>query len=435
MSFSQLQQVSQSGFQIPRFIDSDLLEKVKTVSEEIGVQIVQTQILCVFSDQTMTFLSMNFDEAFNSILEMSSVMTRRVAVKFNSQLILTIDRGWKNDVKEIVGNQDRVLIHIDDNNAPDKFVNVARLIAGARKHLGAIDTKPFLEFLEEDQRQVYQSREQEIQRLQRMQENFFEDMTKYTLKQQGEQQKFQNGLEKAFADRQTVLEGEHQERLTQFEQRELELKQLRTEIDDRENRQARRDIYKELKNKLKDRSSTFELSDGTKYRRWVPFGFILLLLTLLGRGFWICFKRNVFEGTGQISWITVGSQIGFGVAFIAVATFFIRWTHQWFQKHADEEFHLKRLDLDIDRANWLVELAMEWKNITKSDVPQELLDKLSRNLFVIGDEGSRDMNPSETLLAGLFGKSGSIDIEYPGKFKLQRSEQEEVKKSRKPNTD
>ena len=48
----------------------------------------------------------------------------------------------------------------------------------------------------------------------------------------------------------------------------------------------------------------------------------------------------------QVNWVAVGSQIGLAFAFLGVATFFIRWNHQWFQKHADEEFKLKRLDLE-----------------------------------------------------------------------------------------
>src|SRR5262249_52895038 len=87
--------------------------------------------------------------------------------------------------------------------------------------------------------------------------------------------------------------------------------------------------------------------------------------------------------------------------------------NQWFQKHADEEFRLKRLDLDIDRANWLVELALEWKNITKSEIPPELIDKLSRSLFATHDTESIDIHPVETLLSSVFGRDGSISIKVP----------------------
>ena len=127
---------------------------------------------------------------------------------------------------------------------------------------------------------------------------------------------------------------------------------------------------------------------------------------------------------------SVGRNRGFALAFIAIATFFIRWSHQWFQKHADEEFKLKRLDLDIDRANWLVEQAMEWRNITSSEIPQSLIDKLARSLFVSEETKDIDIHPAETVLSAIFGKAGSINVELPGKMTIERSELTERKKGK-----
>jgi hypothetical protein len=127
------------------------------------------------------------------------------------------------------------------------------------------------------------------------------------------------------------------------------------------------------------------------------------------------------RGESEIHWLVVANQIGLAIAFLGSATFFIRWNHQWFQKHADEEFRLKRLDLDIDRANWLVELALEWKNITKSDIPSDLIDKLARSLFISDETKDIDINPAETLFTALLGKSGTLNIE-PGKVSLQRTD-------------
>jgi hypothetical protein len=288
-----------------------------------------------------------------------------------------------------------------------------------------------MDFLDEGAKQLYQSREQDLQKLERMQENFFQSMTEFTLDQQKKQQEFQRQMETEYAGRQTKLEEQHRERLNQLEVKEADLKKIRAEIDERENRQARRDIYKELKKKLDDRNKTFELTEGTKNRRRITFGFTLALLTLFLAGFGYCFYRNVVNGGSEINWIAVGSQIGFAVAFVGMATFFIRWNYQWFQKHADEEFKLKRLDLDIDRANWLVELAMEWKNITKSEITPDLIDKLARGLFITEETKDMDIHPAETLLSALFGKTGSINVEFPGKLTMQRSEVGDGKKDDK----
>ncbi len=287
-----------------------------------------------------------------------------------------------------------------------------------------------MDFLEEGPKQIYQARENDLLRLERMQENFFKDLTAFTLEQQRKQSDFQQQLEMDYSGRQAKLETEHVERLKQLEEKESELKQIRAEIDERENRQARRDIYKGLKTKIDARNKTFELTEGTQNRRRVTYWFAIGLLAIFASCFGFCFYKNVVSDPAQINWIAVGSQIGFAMAFVGVATFFIRWNHQWFQKHADEEFKLKRLDLDIDRANWLVELALEWKNITKSEIPTDLVERLSRSLFVADEGKGFDIHPAETLLSAVFGKSGKINFEFPGKLTMERSDQGDDKKAK-----
>ena len=90
------------------------------------------------------------------------------------------------------------------------------------------------------------------------------------------------------------------------------------------------------------------------------------------------------------------------------------------------------MDLDIDRANWLVELAMEWKNITKSEIPAELIEKLARSLFISEQSTEIDIHPAETLLSAIFGKAGSINVEFPGKLTMQRRD---LADGRKDNSD
>ena len=75
------------------------------------------------------------------------------------------------------------------NNQPHPHltaVSFAKAVAFARKHFKAVDTKPFLDFLDEGTKQLYQSREHDIQKLERMQESFFHGMTEFTLDQAAE---------------------------------------------------------------------------------------------------------------------------------------------------------------------------------------------------------------------------------------------------------
>ncbi len=419
MSLDKVKQFHNTTFVIPRHSDKGLVEKLLAMAQEGGVQLEKATYYFTFSPELAEFSGDQKDEKLQELLACDTITTRQIIFELQGAMKVSVQRGWDNQSKTLTGNQDTLTFEPPQKcNVP----TVAKYVMLARKHFGAIDTKPFLDFLDEGAKQLYQTREQDIQKLERMQENFFKSMTEFTLDQQQKQQEFQRQLESEYAARQSKLEEQHGERLNQLEAKDADLKKIRAEIDERENRQARRDIYKELKAKLVARNTTFELTAGTKNRRRTVFWFTIALLGLFFTGFWYCFDKNVINNEPPINWIAVGSQIGFALTFIGIATFFIQWNHRWFQKHADEEFKLKRLDLDFDRANWLVELAMEWQNITKSDVPAELVNKLSRNLFNADEAKDTDIHPAETFLSAIFGKAGSINVEFPGKFTMHRSD-------------
>ena len=389
MSLDNVKQFQRTAFFIPRLTDKQLVEKLLGLVQEGGYKLEKTTFSFTFADQNAEFSDLK-DAKLQELLGIETISTRQIIFQLNGWLQVSIDRGWDHQQRKLTGNQDNVGISPHGQGQQIHVIAFAKLVALARKHFGAVDTKPFLDFLDEGTRQLYQSREQDLQKLERMQEGFFKGMADFTLDQQKKQQEFTRELEAQFVARQKTLEEQHRERLNQLEVKEAALKKIHAEIDERENRQARHDIYKELKTKLEARNQKFELTEGTKGRRRIIFGFTLAFLGLFLVGFCYCFYKNVVNGGTDINWIAVGSQTGFALALIAFATFFIRWNQSWFQKHADEEFKLKRLDLDIDRANWLVELAMEWKNITKSEIPADLIDKLARSLFI--SEETKDMD-------------------------------------------
>ncbi len=101
------------------------------------------------------------------------------------------------------------------------------------------------------------------------------------------------------------------------------------------------------------------------------------------------------------------------VAFGATSIFFIRWHNSWFERHAAEEFRLKRLDLDIDRASWIVETALEWQNVSGgSTIPEGLLSKLAHGIFVEErNEGAE--HPAESLGRALLDSAKRVSLKTP----------------------
>ena len=83
-------------------------------------------------------------------------------------------------------------------------------------------------------------------------------------------------------------------------------------------------------------------------------------------------------------------------------------------KDADEEFRLKRFELDIDRASWVVEMALEWKDEKGTEIPKELIDRLTRGLFSDQKDAKIPKHPSEELANALLSASTRLSLKIPG---------------------
>lgn len=420
MALEPLADFTAVSFDIRRWNDRELLENGKKFEEASGFKISNTQLQLAVHHGTRSEAAGLSAGQLAPVVDLDGVSLRSATFLVEG-CAMRIARRQAAD-NALIGTTDTLAIS-KGGSGPVHPVTIAKIAACAREVFEATDNKAFMAYLDDANRSIYETREKDLQRLERMQEDFFKGMIQFTTDQQDKHQEFLRQREADYTDRQKRLEEEHSGRLAQLEEKEASLRKIRADLDERENRQARRDIYKEIKQKIDTRGSRFELTEGTKNRRLVTLWFTVATLLVFAGCFGYCFYLNVVTASDKINWIAVGSQIGFAAGFVAMATFFIRWSNHWFQKHADEEFKLKQLDLDIDRANWLVELAMEWKHITKSEIPIELIDKLSRSLFVSDDSRTMDLHPAETILSAVFGKGGKVNVAVPGgKVTMERHE-------------
>ena len=91
------------------------------------------------------------------------------------------------------------------------------------------------------------------------------------------------------------------------------------------------------------------------------------------------------------------------------------------QRHAEEEFAVKRLELDLDRASWVVELAMEWsKEKHGQELPPAIVSELTKNLFNDRDAAKGTRSKAD-LFENLLGASSEAEIDAGNaKFKFNR---------------
>jgi len=194
--------------------------------------------------------------------------------------------------------------------------------------------------------------------------------------------------------------------------REEELKARLQDLDDRSSRHARRQLRQDLKAALAQRTSSFTLSRDTSRKR-LP---IHTLFGLLVGGTGLLFVAAVIghlpSAASLPAWVLVVRFSIVALAFAASVVFYIRWSDEWFRQHADEEMRLKRLELDIDRASWVVEMALEWRDEKGGEIPHELVERLSRNLFE-SEASVQVRHPSEDMLASLLGASAGLTVRLP----------------------
>ena len=102
------------------------------------------------------------------------------------------------------------------------------------------------------------------------------------------------------------------------------------------------------------------------------------------------------------------------LGFALTAVFYIRWNDQWFRQHADQEFRLQQLALDVDRAGYATEMLLEWQEDKGGEMPAVMLDRLTAGLFTDQTTVARVRHPSEDVIAALLKASSSVRVDVPG---------------------
>lgn len=203
------------------------------------------------------------------------------------------------------------------------------------------------------------------------------------------------------------------------------------EVDDRAATVARREIRKNLKEEFKNRQKEFGVTLDTQAKRKPVAVAVLTLTTVLGVGFIFYAVEFVIRPPSDPTalYLVIARQILFGLGFGGAIWYFIHWQNAWFQRHADEEFKLKRLELDFDRASWVVELAMEWsKEKSGHDIPESVLRELTRNLFT--ENGSAFVHQKQDVFSALLDASTKAEIAVGDtKFALNRDGAKKLKEA------
>jgi len=220
-------------------------------------------------------------------------------------------------------------------------------------------------------------------------------------------------LDEAYQNRLSALESEHRSKEEALGRKEAELDARKKLLDDRDNTHARRQIQQDLKAVLKERNAAFSLTKETvRKRRPTAAALISLMCALLAASAWALWSTTRPLPAGIPFWYPIARLAVSLSAFASSVVFYVRWQDRWSNAHAAEEFRLKRFDLDVARASWLVEVMLEWK-AAKSEVPEELIRKLATGLFEQPTSEPLAKHPAEEVLGALL-SSSKVNLKFPG---------------------
>ncbi len=324
----------------------------------------------------------------------------RVAIKRNQELTTPFDEVTVSSSKQ--------------DNQPVQF---AKLVACVQKHLGQTSLTTVGNLLGPGVKEHFEAREVALARLEKTAANLMGEMENTRKQREQELDAKEQVLKGRYDQKAAELETDIKSRQDELEKRSSELDALKKELDDRAAKHARRQHYKDIKEKFKSWNEKFEVTSGTSKLRRSGFWFTLFLIVLNGclAGWFLLQSVSVQETPALIAAIV--KQVTLTILFVSFSLFFIRWNNQWFQRHADEEFRLKRMELDIDRASWFVEMAFEWKDEKSEAIPIELIERLTHGLFI--DEGSsQSVEPADLLAQALLG-AARFKVKMPDGTELE----------------
>lgn len=278
--------------------------------------------------------------------------------------------------------------------------------------------------------EFYRKREAALMRLEEIEQKSLEQINNYRLNLDAERERTEQRLKEKYDAESAVQRTEHEKRIAIIGEREAAVDQRTKELDDRSSRHARRQIRQDMKKEISDRGLSFALTDKTAQKRILIHALfsvtILFLMIITGVS-----VAEVQKNTGSTLWYFFAKLSVSAAATVATLIYYIRWHDSWFMRHADEEFKLKRFELDFDRASWIVEMALEWKDEEKRELPPELLKALAANLFADNEPVTRANHPYEDIASMLMGSSAEMNLTLPnaaGTLKLDRKSKKELER-------
>lgn len=418
---------AQQRIKIPRLEDKTLIGCFKKLSELYEVESVNINALG-FTTIGQVNIRQNISEDLQELLSFDSALIDIMSINIRG-LNITFYRGGNYQPSEKSPYFDEIVITANQQQSTLDNKDKLKIIDIIIKDLKAFDPDRVVATpISPEQTHLIALHQSTLDRLEKLNEQLIQKGIEYRENIDRQFDKKIKEYEQNLEERKKELEEGYLKKLAELERREEEVAKKLKEIDDRDNTHVRRELRKALLDEVKGRFERFQLSDNTTKLRWPIHAVCILFFIIFSVGA-IWYAKELFQYVSQEKHTTLGiiiislKQLGFTSAGIATIVFYIHWLNKWFEQHASNEFKLRQFQLDIDRASWVVETALEWKRTLGTPIPSILLQSITKNLFEIaGESKSENYSPVSDFASAILGtssklrvKTGNAELEFDGK--------------------
>lgn len=416
-------------FKIPRQSDRHIIEALHELGKQAGVPATEIYIHPYDGANAsyVPFGEIKKNDLLKAILPLNDSTFQQIALSSSSPQ----RRNWVTVTR--VGNElfDQVQLDLNPNAQPRLTEEQgSKLIGLAKKLLKEVRVEGLLSGLGgEEVSKYYEAREATLSRLEETSRELLYGIHERQRQLDKEFQKKTEAFEQQLASERDAQQRLFDEQMSSVREREEKLKALEAEFETRASKYLRRQLHKDMLKQLTSLSEKFQLTSGTRRLRLPIIAFLGLFLAFCGMMTYLNFTQTskILEAAGndlsKISWphlTLLGlKQLGFAAAFIFGGWYFIKWNDRWLRQHADAEFMFKQMELDVNRASWVVEMASEWAEEKKADLPSHLVDSLTRNLFVYSQGSHNEAETPTDIPSLLLGASSTLKFKAPTGVELE----------------
>lgn len=413
--------------QIPRQLDSTVIKCFKEVADKYKIEQISINVI---GDPQIGAIQLNDEnEVIDKLLEENSAILETLSMNIQG-LGIQYHRGGTININ---GQQkpkspyyDEVVFHVGQTIelSHKERIELTSFIASK---LSAYTPKRGIGETPEQQ-QLSAIHNATLERLEELNESLIKSTQEYRKQLDEEYAQKVSQINQEYTSKKEGLENKFKIEEEALNKKQADLDHLRSELDDKDNTHARRILRKDILKEIKNRQKEFKLTSGTiELRTPISIAMIFLVIAFGAASAITTYELFTVNVNTEQFIFTVIKQTLFVFGTVGSVIFYIRWLNRWFEQHSTAEFQLKQFELDMERASWLVETSLEWKDAKGTTMPPELMKSLSSNLFNEQPEIEQAIHPADQLASALLGtakniklKTGDSSIEIdPNKLKNQ----------------